>query len=600
MESTQWYAAILGGIISLMLFSLLHIKFTSNAGSWLHLLFLQHLRYRYIFVQRRWFNLTRLQAVLLAMYIAGNISALSLSYPSHRGIEANKRDLEQRAAILALTNFCILYYSGSTHQLANWFKIDRDLYAAVHRWVGRVAALEAILHVVVVLMLRPRAGSIILSGVVSIATTACSIVFYLKWALNLKWMAWSMQNLKRLSCFRLPDFLASLAMPDWHTIFALGALSSTFWHIITLPASSTVTKVAIVIISSLWLMLTIFRLGRILFYSTSAKVLDVWPRQGTIRIRAHVPRRIPISPGAYIYVFCRRSAFVFDVSRGQPIYVIPDGEGKDWIERGAESFTFLVPRNPHSWILERLQKGQGLLIDGPYSDNPHPENYENIFLAARGAGIISALTVAMFITARKKHDAEKRAQTQVPSGWNRNAPAIGMDSSAHKPSVHKDDRPKSLFRDSTRRIDLYWSLDENTQEEWVADHIKKLQILDKEHPIVYICCFYPSRNGIPGFSTVVPSEYVHCYYNTKSGAELIVEKLEEGETFAFSGEAQIISCGGDDFRNLIRNSALRMLSRRHHVQLSEFSMRSAYESFPPNVTNLPVHGRSDEEHQGFI
>lgn len=157
MDETQFYAVILGGIVSLMVMFRLKQTVASYAGSQLHLFFLRHLRYRSLFTDRQWLDVTRLQFLMLIIYLTGNGLALFWS-------PFILRDLEQRAAILGLVNFCLIFYNGSTNIFADWLGISFTSHAAAHRWIGRTAALEAILHGAIVLKLRPRPGDIVVSG----------------------------------------------------------------------------------------------------------------------------------------------------------------------------------------------------------------------------------------------------------------------------------------------------------------------------------------------------------------------------------------------------------------------------------------------------
>lgn len=39
----------------------------------------------------------------------------------------------------------------------------------------------------------------------------------------------------------------------------------------------------------------------------------------------------------------------------------------------------------------------------------------------------------------------------------------------------------TLFRDRTRRVDLFWWLEDNTQDHWVLDQLKLLKSLDPDN-----------------------------------------------------------------------------------------------------------------------
>jgi hypothetical protein len=81
---------------------------------------------------------------------------------------------------------------------------------------------------------------------------------------------------------------------------------------------------------------------------------------------------------------------------------------------------------------------RGLTFDGPYGQNLHVENYYNVLLVAKGIGISGVLAYAKRLVTWTAHSLHKRLVI-------------------------------------TRKLEVYWELDDNSEEEWVGPFLRKLQ-----------------------------------------------------------------------------------------------------------------------------
>lgn len=126
--------------------------------------------------------------------------------------------------------------------------------------------------------------------------------------------------------------------------------------------------------------------------------------------------------------------------------------------------------------LRTIEKGDRMLLDGPYGQDLQLSRYETVILTAKGMGILSVLPMALHLAARKDHDDSVRSRSNLED------PTTGL---ATGPSA------VPVLRDATRRIDLLWRLEHNDQEEWVADQLKALQDLDPRRVMLLVWCIYP-------------------------------------------------------------------------------------------------------------
>ncbi|KAK7920695.1 ferric-chelate reductase [Apiospora marii] len=459
------------------------------------------------------------------------------------------RDIEKRAAILALTNLTPLFFSGQTHSIADWLGLSMPLYQAMHRCLGRTAAFHAILHSILTLTLRPRAGLILTSGASAGGCVALLLSLPLIKYLLMRFGARTSKGIK------------PVLRPRAHTVIALSALSSAFWHVTVLPQASPATKGSILCACSLWAILTLARIFRIIYLGTSVTVAAQSRNGDMVRIQVDTKRRVLITPGSYFYLFCWGTLCVHDISQGRPLMAIPAGDDADAALKGALSLTFIVPIGSSPGLAKALRKGNRLILDGPYGQSPPLGSFENVILAARGSGILTALPMATFIASRKRCDNLSRSHLlQVQERSN-----MQTTSDPESETRRMDEVPRRLFRDLTRKIDIYWILDSNSDENWLAAQISQLQMLDADRALLFLWCFYPSPR-----TTEVPfsiTDHFRCSYPSdpdQFNEQFLEEKVEEEAMTA--GDTILIACGSNEFTDVARKSMLRVWQKGYPVR----------------------------------
>ncbi|KAK8116377.1 ferric reductase transmembrane component 4 precursor [Apiospora sp. TS-2023a] len=461
------------------------------------------------------------------------------------------RDIEKRAAILALTNLTPLFFSGQTHSIADWLGLSMSLYQTMHRCL-------------VTLTLRPRAGLILTSG----ASAGGCVALLLSLPL-IKYL------LMRLGA-RTSKGIKPVLRPRIHTIIALGAISSAFWHVTVLPQASPATKGSVLSACSLWAILTLARIFRIIYLGTSVTVAAQSRNGDMVRIQVDTKRRVLITPGSYFYLFCWGTLCVHDISQGKPLMAIPAGDDADATLKGALSLIFIVPIGSSPGLAKALRKGNHLILDGPYGQSPPLGSFENVILAAQGSGILTALPMATFIASRKRCDSLSRSrllQVQERSDMQ-------TTSDPESETRRMDEVPRRLFRDLTRKIDIYWILDSNSDENWLAAQISQLQMLDADRvssskpllqmyadqkALLFLWCFYPSPR-----TTEVPfsiTDHFRCSYPSdpdQFNERFLEEKVEEEAMTA--GDTILIACGSNEFTDVARKSMLRVWQKGYPVR----------------------------------
>lgn len=112
----------------------------------------------------------------------------------------------------------------------------------------------------------------------------------------------------------------------------------------------------------------------------------------------------------------------------------------------AKTLSFLVqPQRGFSHDLTSRTSAK-IVMDGPYGKDLHLEQYETMILVAQGIGIAAILPHVRHMTYRK---------------------------------AAQDKKYESFRRGLiTRKIDVYWVVDDNFQINWVFEWLAKLQLVD--------------------------------------------------------------------------------------------------------------------------
>jgi len=226
--------------------------------------------------------------------------------------------------------------------------------------------------------------------------------------------------------------------------------------LIHLRATGLQTSVFPTVALALWGLNACLRIARIAYYNLGG-FRDRQTSQATIKpffdfgletvsaVRMTVTLRRPleIRPGQYLYLFLSDMG-----SRGRfqaHPYVITW-----WNDSfNATELSFLIqPQRGLSEALISRNAVRSVIVDGPYGKDLCLEKYETVILAAKGIGIAGILPYIRHMTYRK---------------------------------VSKDKEYEAYRRGLiTRKIDVFWVLEDNCQEDWISEWIVNLREKDSE------------------------------------------------------------------------------------------------------------------------
>lgn len=127
--------------------------------SWAFASFKSHLLYAPIFRKRhsREFQLsaavnmgtipTRFQLLFLTAYFGTNVAFCVISIAWDQSFTVVAGQLRDRTGTLAVVNMIPLFLmAGRNNPLINWLALSFDSFNLLHRWLGRIVVLEALVH----------------------------------------------------------------------------------------------------------------------------------------------------------------------------------------------------------------------------------------------------------------------------------------------------------------------------------------------------------------------------------------------------------------------------------------------------------------------
>ncbi|KAM7192217.1 hypothetical protein V8F33_008491 [Rhypophila sp. PSN 637] len=522
MEPTQYYAIFLSSAFLLLGLRAFLLFLRNSMLACLKDLFTRKLRYPLLV---RLVEITRLQTLVLVLYLGLNSLALAL------GLSATDiRGFEKRAATLAIINIIPMYLGGLANPLADLVGIPLSLHHLLHVWIGRVVIIEGLIHAILAIILRPLPGLISISG-------------YLVCARELS-RPWSR--------------IIRVISPRIHLALAVSAIVLILWHVFLL--TSTQARVLVSIAGGLWVLAVMYRWGMIYFYATRATVSEIWWDGSVISFDVHTERSVHMRPGGYFYLFLPGSIFRYHFFSSFPVVALwqnPENFQSMQAVGKAKDISFIISRSKHTRRLEQLDRGQKVLLHGPYGRDLQLESSENLIFTAKGIGILGVLQFAFSIAMRKYYDDRIR----------RDLKSIREERILHIRKAILVAKP--LFCDSVRQVDIFWILDDNSQAFWIAKQINALQELDPEKVLLVFWCMHPTPQS--GTAPFRESTHFRCYSprpGMPSYDKLVIKKIQEESRSP--GKITVIGCGESAFIENIRSGIVGTTNRAIRFVESEF------------------------------
>lgn len=277
-----------------------------------------------------------------------------------------------------------------------------------------------------------------------------------------------------------------------HRAAFLAFVSTLLWHVLHLGSNRT--KILVWVSVAVWGTTTAFRILRIWRYSVVAEIVRTTETSDATLCEVRLERAIQLHPGGYFYIYFTDNTvpllglFRFNYLRSFTAMAVwhPTEES-----RLVSSISFLLSRHcGQASAVARLSEGTTVLLDGPYGQDLRLQTQENVVLVAKGTGIAGILPLALDLGVRKHHDScirerirglrDRLRALKASSTTTSNATANSAQQQEVSSEISELSQIK-LFRDTTKKVILLWSLEKNSNMDWVQRELQQLQELDAEH-----------------------------------------------------------------------------------------------------------------------
>ncbi|KFA64740.1 hypothetical protein S40285_01408 [Stachybotrys chlorohalonatus IBT 40285] len=241
---------------------------------------------------------SRLHSIIVFVYVGCNIAYMFVLNWANENRYAFCAELRGRSGTLALVNMIpLIIFAGRNNPLITILKISFDTYNLLHRWMGRLVVIEAIIHTIAWAIVavadggweyvneKLRGDIFINSGFVG--TVAMFIIL--------------IQSLSPIRHAFYETFLNA------HIFLAMVAFACTLIHCVTphLPVDLPQTPWMVAILS-IWFLDRMARMFRLLYSNWSGKgftdaICEPMPGDVT-RVTIRLPRHMNIKPGTHAYL----------------------------------------------------------------------------------------------------------------------------------------------------------------------------------------------------------------------------------------------------------------------------------------------------------
>ncbi|GAB0137846.1 hypothetical protein EsDP_00006099 [Epichloe bromicola] len=241
---------------------------------------------------------SRLHMIMIMAYIGSNIAYMFVLKWSAENKFALCAELRGRSGTLALVNMVpLIIFAGRNNPLISLLKISFDTYNLLHRWMGRIVVIEAVVHTIAWLIPSVAnkgwkgvvkaftSGPFIGSGVIGISTMVILL-------------------LASVSPLRHAFYETFLNV---HIILALVAFVCTWVHCASSDTPGGLPQLSwIMAIVALWFADRFARIFRLAHTNWSKKgftdaLCEAMPGEVT-RVTLHLPRYKNIRPGTHAYL----------------------------------------------------------------------------------------------------------------------------------------------------------------------------------------------------------------------------------------------------------------------------------------------------------
>ena len=354
---------------------------------------------------------SRFHALILFGYLASNAAYMFILDWKNENKYALCAEIRGRSGTLSVVSMVpLIIFAGRNNPLIGILNISFDTYNLLHRWMGRISIIEAIIHVIAWAIVQVAdngwAGvqhkilhdSFVTSGIVGVVAMTIMLIF-------------------AFSPVRHAFYETFL---NTHIILALIAFVCTWLHCITASVPGGLPQAPwMVAIMSLWLAERAARMLRLAYANWSSRgfteaIVEPVPGEAC-RVTMHLPRFVNVKPGQHAYIrFAGVNPFEnhpFSIAWYEHTYrgdneILPTTEKKDLLTKARNpshdavgtTVSFLI--GAHTGFTRKLynkalasqqHSHRGITmraaLEGPYAGHHSMDSYGHCVLFAGATGI---------------------------------------------------------------------------------------------------------------------------------------------------------------------------------------------------------------------
>lgn len=348
---------------------------------------------------------SRLHSVILGIYLLSNIIYMFSEDWSQENRYALAAEIRGRSGTLALVNMVpLIIMAGRNNPLITMLRVSFDTYNLLHRWMGRMVVIEAVIHTIAWACVAIAADGIegmnfrlihdsfLASGLAG--TIALVILFFLS-----------------LSPVRHAFYETFLS---FHIILAFIIFAMTWVHCATAALPGGLPQLSwMVAIFMIWVADRLARMFRLAFNNWTRKrgfteaILEAMPGNAT-RVTMRLPRHVDVKPGTHAYIrfmginpwenhpfsiaWVEHHPETDDAELGEKI---KDDSKQSQLKRGTTSISFIIGAYT-GFTLQLYNKALAggpqptrirAAMEGPYAGHHSLDSYGHAVLFAGASGI---------------------------------------------------------------------------------------------------------------------------------------------------------------------------------------------------------------------
>ncbi|KAI1778991.1 ferric reductase like transmembrane component-domain-containing protein [Hypoxylon cercidicola] len=348
---------------------------------------------------------SRLHSVILGIYLISNVAYVFCEDWFQENRYSLAAEIRGRSGTLSVVNMVpLIIMAGRNNPLIGMLRVSFDTYNLLHRWMGRMVVLEAVIHTIAWayvavaadgydgMNLRLIHDNFLASGFAG--TIALVILLFLS-----------------ISPVRHAFYETFLS---FHIILAFIIFAMTWVHCATAALPGGLPQLPwMVAIFMIWVAERLSRMFRLAFNNWSRKrgfteaIIEAMPAEAT-RVTMHLPRHVDVEPGTHAYIrFMGINPWEnhpFSVAwvehHPQTDETVLGGKGSDEnkesrLKKGTTSVSFII--GAHSGFTRQLYNkalaggSQSIRIraamEGPYAGHHSLDSYGHAVLFAGASGI---------------------------------------------------------------------------------------------------------------------------------------------------------------------------------------------------------------------